>query len=571
MIIHKPLQMRGLCNFRRVVARISLLKGINLKSIAEVDSQKLRGGFYTPPTVVDACLAQVSILLKETSPIALLEPSAGDGAFIRGIGQLPIDHKLRTAKVTAIELVESEAAACSAAMRRSNVRGTVFCDSFFQWMSGKPGTFNAVIGNPPFIRFQFVPVQDRELAESLLRCRGHDLNGVANYWIPFVLLSLDLLSPGGAFSIVLPSEFLSTVSAGQVRAELVRRCSSLRVDLYPRKTFPDILQDVLVLSGVREVGEATARMVMFSEHGSGGVREWRHEIRSSPESWTRYLLTSEEWEAFAIARQLPQFHPMKEVATITVAIVTGANDYFTIDEATKRANGLTPWCRSLLARTAESPGIIFRSEDHAAARDSGKKCWLLDFSASRPDPMLERMPAAYLLAGRSKGLRTRYKTSIRERWYRVPQIQRGAVMMAKRSHQHHRLILNEAGVFTTDTIYRGDMTSTFLGRERDLVATFHNSVTMLSTEIEGRTYGGGVLELVPSEIGRLRVPMVDGGNVLEQIDRTSRETGGQKDVDDSVIDATDKVLSKLVPGFTGILKTIRTARQRLRDRRFNGQ
>ena len=542
-----------------------------MKLAAEVDAQKLRGGFYTPPSVVDNCVARVAALLHGSSPIALLEPSAGDGAFIRGIGRLQGRSRLREAKITAIELVESEARACSAAMWESGIKGTIFCKSFFQWMGDQPGNFDALVGNPPFIRFQFVPPQDRERAERLLRSRGHDLNGVANYWIPFVLLSLDLLLPGGAFSIVLPSEFLSTVSAGQVRTEVVRRCSSLRVDLYPRRTFPDILQDVLVLSGVREVGEATARMVEFSEHTTTGVREWQHEIRSLPESWTRYLLTSDEWQAFAIARQFPQFYSMKEVAAVTASIVTGANDYFTIDEETKRANDLTPWTRPLLARTADSQGIIFRPEDHAAIRDSGKRCWLLDFSASRPDPMKERAPAAYLLAGRSGGLHTRYKTSIRELWYRIPQVQRGAVMMTKRSHQHHRLILNEADVFTTDTIYRGDMTGAFRGRERDLVATFHNSVTMLSAEIEGRTYGGGVLELVPSEIGRLRVPMVDGGNVLEQIDRVSRGTGGQKDGDDSVIEATDKVLSKLVPGFTDVLKMIRTARQRLRDRRFNGQ
>ena len=34
-----------------------------------------------------------------------------------------------------------------------------------------------------------------------------------------------------------------------------------------------------------------------------------------------------------------------------------------------------------------------------------------------------------------------------------------------------------------------------------------NPLTALSAELEGRTYGGGVLELVPSEIERLLVPV----------------------------------------------------------------
>lgn len=541
-----------------------------MKLIGEIDAQKLRGGFYTPDPVVDDCLQRVTTLLNGARDVSILEPAAGDGAFVRGLARLQSGNRLRQGEVTCVEVVEAEAEACRAALAEASLHGEVITDSFFRWMRAKPRTFNAVVGNPPFIRFQFVPEEDRALAEWLLNTRGHDLHGVANYWIPFVLLSLDLLPPGGVFSIVLPSELLSTVSAGQVRAELIRRFSSLRVDLYPRKTFPNILQDVLVLSGVREVGEATARMVQFSEHTATGVRDWKHEIRSSPESWTKFLLTSVEWEAFAVARQFPQFRPLKEIATLSVAIVTGANDYFTLDDATVRQHGLKPWARPLLARTADSPGIIFRPEDHATALQAGKKCWLLDFAANRPDPMLDARPAEYLRGGSEQGLHKRYKTSIREPWYRVPHIQRGAVMMAKRSHQHHRLILNEAGVFTTDTIYRGEMTAAYRGRERDLVATFHNSVTMLSAEIEGRTYGGGVLELVPSEIGRLRVPMVDGGNVINQLDRVSRQTGGQRDADDNVIDATDKVLSKLVPGFSDALKTIRTARERLRDRRFYG-
>ena len=35
-----------------------------------------------------------------------------------------------------------------------------------------------------------------------------------------------------------------------------------------------------------------------------------------------------------------------------------------------------------------------------------------------------------------------------------------------------------------------------------------NSLTFLSAELEGRHYGGGVLEMVPSEIERLLIPLV---------------------------------------------------------------
>ncbi len=74
----------------------------------------------------------------------------------------------------------------------------------------------------------------------------------------------------------------------------------------------------------------------------------------------------------------------------------------------------------------------------------------LDFGADRPAPINGAI--AYLAEGAAQRLPERYKCRIREPWYRVPHIKAGALMMTKRAHLHHRLLLNEAGVLTTDTI-----------------------------------------------------------------------------------------------------------------------
>jgi len=539
-----------------------------LKLSNEVDEQKLRGGFYTPDWVVDACWENVDGLLNGTKNIKALEPSAGNGAFLRGLGRLRSNSRLRRSKITCVEIVESESAICKEELARANISGHVITDSFFNWLGMDRGQFNALVGNPPFVRYQFVPEAERAASEWLLRARGHDLQGVSNYWIAFVLLGLDLLEPGGVFSLVLPSELLSTVSAGQVRAELVSNFESLRIDLYPRKTFPDILQDVLVLSGIRSKSKSSSRTVTFSEHTTGSVREWEHTVGASGESWTRFLLSPAELEAFRTARQLASFHPLKRVASLSVAIVTGANEYFTVDDATLSEYRLSKWARPLLARTADSYGLIFDQDDHDALRKAEKRCWLLDFSEDKPNPMLNERASEYIRNGESQRLHLRYKCRIREPWYRVPHIRSGALMMAKRSHQHHRLILNRAEVFTTNTIYRGEMASEFKGRESDFVAGFHNSVTMLAVEIEGRTYGGGVLELVPSEISRLSVPVVDTGEAIRRLDALSRKTDGQRDATDALIDSTDLLLGKKIKVLDELLPILSVARNRLRDRRF---
>ncbi len=541
-----------------------------MKFIEDIGEDKLRGAFYTPPPMVEACISRLSSLTNTLGYLKILEPSAGDGAFIRGLQKFLRDVPMSSPDMTCVELLGSEAAQCERELARCGIEGEVVSGSFFEWAFNNTEIYDAVLGNPPFVRYQFVPDRDRMLAEIMLRAEGHDLQGVSNLWIPFVLLSLRRLRAGGAFAFVLPNELLSTISAGQVRHALLRDFDSIRVDSYPRGAFPDILQDVLIVSGVKTEKSALSRQVTFSEYRQGTLAEWHYQIPISNTGWTHYFLTSAQSEALALAECLTGFHRLGKVATIGVAIVTGANDFFTVDDSVVKEYQLGEWARPLLSRTADSPGIVFTQNDHESLQQQGKKAWLLDFASERPDPTCYEHAKRYLAKGEEMGLPSRYKCRIRSPWYRAPHIKQGALMMAKRCHQHHRLIINKPGVFTTDTIYRGEMKKEFETMADNLVSGIHNSVTLLSAEIEGRAYGGGVLELVPSEISRLLAPVVDTHPYLQRLDTISRNAGGQQDKEDTLINATDQLLCDLIPGYSEILPSISQARISLRDKRFKG-
>jgi hypothetical protein len=79
-----------------------------------------------------------------------------------------------------------------------------------------------------------------------------------------------------------------------------------------------------------------------------------------------------------------------------------------------------------------------------------------------------------------------------------------SIGLPKRSHSFPRLVFNKAQAYTTDTTYRVRHKKF---DEPTLVYSFVNSLTALTAEVEGRHYGGGVLELVPSEIRKLLVPI----------------------------------------------------------------
>jgi hypothetical protein len=141
-------------------------------------------------------------------------------------------------------------------------------------------------------------------------------------------------------------------------------------------------------------------------------------------------------------------------------------------------------------------------------------------------------------------------------------------MLSKRSHKYPRLIVNSAGVVTTDTIYQGRMVKSFEGQEADLVAGFHNTVTLLTAEIEGRSFGGGVLELVPTEIGRVSVPVIRGfGQSLQCLDEIARTAGPDSD---ELVERTDALIVDAIQGMTSdLLTTLRDARAGLLQRRMD--
>lgn len=550
---------------RRSLSGVSSTVVRAVKTRNEVTADKLRGGFYTPRDLVDFCIERAAALAPAEPRLQVLEPSIGDGAFVTGLGQSGLAASID--RVLGLEVDPREATKAATALERSGLAGRILEASAIDWAADTSETFDVAVGNPPFVRFQFLRPRDKAALIPLGKRLGLSFGGVGNLWIPVLLGALSRLRQGGAAAFVIPTECLTGVSAGAVRRWLIEHMDELRLDLFPPGSFPGVLQEILVLSGRRGDGLASAGTLELVEHSMSGERaSWRYRIQARTESWSRYLLEPRQLEAVDEACALPQVRLLGETATLEVSIVTGANDYFSAETPTVSEFELARWAEPLLPRLRHAPGLIYKRADQRATALSGARAWLLDFSADRPDPRDFARPRAYLELGQERELHLRYKCRIRDPWYRVPSVRAGELLLSKRSHRFHRLVLNTAGALTTDTIYRGRMRPGFGDKARDLVAGFHNSLTLLSAELEGRSFGGGVLELVPSEIARLKVPLVDGfASHLASLDSLLRASGSEE----SVVEATDVLLVSSNLGFSSeLMQTLREARYSLLARRL---
>ena len=481
--------------------------------IGHETEQKLRGGYYTPSDLAE-------FLINWINPKAgdrLLEPSCGDGIFLEALKGKGVD-------ITAFEVSEEEAA-------KSQARGLKQCvvhtRDFLEWaLSADDSQYDAIMGNPPFIRYQYLPSSFQENAEKVFHQLSCKFTKHTNAWVPFILSSINLLKPGGRLAMVVPSEIIHVMHAQSLRTYLGEKCSRI-VLIDPKELwFEGTLQGAVLLlaqkkSHPREHGEGLAiRPVVDREF----LIEDPEDVFRQPRAingktvqgkWTRALVSPRALHVLDEIEERADFFRFKDIAKVDVGIVTGANKFFLINDSEVIRHDLNRWAHPMFGRSDHCPGIIYDEDQHIRNANEGKPTNFLWFQ----DVDVEENPGAkdYIEAGERENLHTRYKCRIRSPWYKVPSVYSTKIGMLKRSHDTPRLILNRLGAYTTDTAYR---IRSFHGGAENLVYSYVNSLTALSAELEGRYYGGGVLELVPSEIEKLLLP--DPCSVTPNIDKLDK-------------------------------------------------
>lgn len=535
---------------------------------ANESAAKLRGGYYTPPELAAFLLRWV----REIQPERLLEPSCGDGAFFRTLSRLSAPS---ICSVTGFEIEPSEAArARTAGEALDGVSVDVHTRDFLGWaltrLSAAPA-FDAVVGNPPFIRYQYLDGQGQANAEAIHRAFRLPFTKHTNAWVPFVIASVALLRPGGRLAMVVPAELLHVLHAQSLRSFLIRTCSRVLVLDLEELWFEGALQGAALLLAERapepgQRGSVAVQTVSGRDFLDGDPdalfnRAGYIDGEAVARKWMPALLTRRERDALADVARRDGVYRFTEVAQVDVGIVTGANKFFLVPDSVVRYHELERWAHPMFGRSEHVPGVIYDEATHAENRRSGLPTNFLWF---RPeDGALSAAARRYVGMGEAERLHTRYKCRIRSPWYTVPSVYAAPVAMLKRCHHYPRLVLNAAEALTTDTAYR-IRPAAGIAPER-LVGSFVNSLTALSAELEGRHYGGGVLELVPSEIERVLVPLPDQHDAphLRQLDARIRSGEGAE----AVLAAQDaRVLGALGVGAPERAE-LRAAWSRLRSRR----
>jgi len=201
-------------------------------SAAPARATKRRGGVYTRADLV----ALVLDLVGWDGRGALLEPAAGAGAFLlaawrralaAGDDPTAASRRLGAVDVHPLAARAGRTALALEAIRRGlgpgDVPGLVEADALAEGgdaPTARLGDWDAVVGNPPWVRGERIPPARR----ARYRGRYPDLGaGNVDLAAYFVRRALDWLRPGGRLGLVLSQGLLGARSAAGLRTLLAER------------------------------------------------------------------------------------------------------------------------------------------------------------------------------------------------------------------------------------------------------------------------------------------------------------------------------------------------------------
>lgn len=467
-------------------------------------NKKNTGSYYTPSYLAEFISKRVLSHFEGRIHMSILEPSVGDGAFISELEK----EEIINISLTALDINETELKTASEKWSKKNA--SFVKTDFLEYSTAIQ--YSVVIGNPPYVKKNRLTSKQIELSKEIHSNENLTENSAKNIWTTFLVKSNALLAKNGVLAFVLPSELLQVKFAEEIREYLKREFE--RIEIF---TFNDLMfeckgQDTIILFAYKT---AEQKGEYFSNISSKEVLEQNSFILNnnnllvdSKVKWTHHFLTSDELTFIDHFKK--QLKTVDDYSVSKPGIVTAANKFFIIDRETEKKYNLSIYTKPIIQKGYFVNGsVIFNYEDIQNLEENNRPTRLLQLN---DDVKISKKLREYLNLGELEEIPDRYKCKIRNNWYVIPNISKKPdAFFFKRSHLYPKLLKNNTNAFVTDSAYKVEMRNGY--DLNSFIYSFYNTLTLLLSELDGRYYGGGVLELTPNEFKKLPIPYYQINNI----------------------------------------------------------
>jgi adenine-specific DNA methylase len=379
----------------------------------------------------------------------------------------------------------------------------------------KQDLFDAVVGNPPYIRYHNISDEAEIRAAKCLNEYDIKISGRASYWAYFLLYSMQFLKRGGRLAMILPGALLHTDYSEKVRDLLKGFFRDVTIFLLEDRVFDSTQEEsVLVFADGAQEPHQRLRVGAVSKisdlpkaliNGHATTKIITHSKVDG--EWLRALLESEVLSIYDEIAESDGFVRLGELVNIRIGVVTGNNNFFILsDDERKKLRIAKKYTIPIVRRPAKLKGLSVTDSDLNTI-DTKQRNRLL---AIKPDQAIDDHLREFFFAGEKLGISQATKCRDRKPWFSVPETFVPHAFVPCMFASWPRLVINKSTYTCTNNILRliwkePKLCEDWLKLAVGTLSTF----SQLSAELVGRSYGGGVLKLEPKELARLVVPLVD--------------------------------------------------------------
>lgn len=496
------------------------------------NKMKRRGVFYSPSDVADLLVDWAVRAPNER----ILEPSFGGCEFL-----LSIERRLVTLgsirpwrQMFGCDVDANAFKQHLARLQPRTLRRGQFIKEDFLTLTPRDfslDNFDVLIGNPPYVSQHNMFKVQRVSRERVETSGNFRLSRMASLWAYFVLHGLRFLKPGGRMAWLLPGSVLHANYAKELLREVSQHFDrtiviSLEQRLFLSDGTSEATHILLCDSNVStRLGKVEIIMVESMAECSGVLKDWTNRRLTGAVlngRAQRALTPTQKLKAFDSLSKSEFTYRLKDVATLSIGIVTGANKFFIINEGTSKAQKLPErTLRPILAKLSMVRTLTLTPSDFRVARKMGIRCLLVVPRKSETSRAVNSYFEGFPESERSANI-----TFAKRPDWRLPDDNK--IPDAFMPYMHNtgpKIILNRSGVNSTNTIHRLSFKHGVDRTKRKLIAiSMISTFSQISAEIEGRSYGGGILKHEIGEASNIQL-LLPGHLSKRSIDRSFTRIG----------------------------------------------
>jgi len=503
-----------------------------------MNNKKSTGAYYTPDYLAEFIYSRLEKNIKSLKKLSILEPSVGDGSFLNAL----INKQIQNGRNISLSAIDNNISEISKLKKRTfkNIKIKFIYKDYLRYKPNSNELFSLVIGNPPYIRKRLLSKNQIKFGNSIHKQAELSEKTFKNIWSVFLIKSIKLLNKNGILAFILPAEILQVKYANELRDYILRTFK--RTEIY---TFSDLMfeckgQNTIVLIGYKkhlEGGVHYIHITDIKQVKNDNIPLIKNEtIQALDIKWIHHTLDSDDLKFLNNIKETQKC--VDDMCASKPGIVTAANSFFIIDSNTEEEYKWARYTKPILQKGSfVQTGIVFKKTDYNKLIEEGKPIKIICIN-NKSIKSLNKKNIEYLLTGKEMNIPDRYKCKIRDHWTIIPNISEPCEgFYFKRSHLFPKLIKNVANVLVTDTAYNILMRNNY--DINSFIYSFYNSLTLVFSELSGRYYGGGVLELTPNEFKGLPIPYF--GITNKEFNELSYKFKNGNDIKD-ILNYTDFIL-----------------------------